>query len=165
MLASALALAFTAAPVATGHPLAGFSGDPTASNSVPLTPRMIGLPGGTLHPTAGGGASDSNRVPLTPRMIGLPGGTLHPMGARGTTLAQHRSSGGVSPTPYLLGLRGGSLTRWEAQRIALRHYESSGSIDWAIGIGAAAGLAVIGAGVATRERRQKRRSSQTVQPA
>jgi hypothetical protein len=52
MLAAALALAFTAAPVATGMQLAG-GGDPSAANCLSPTPYSLGLPGGTLCQTGG----------------------------------------------------------------------------------------------------------------
>jgi hypothetical protein len=71
MLAAALALAFTAAPIASGHQLA---------NNPSPTPHSLGLPGGTLNPTGGGDPRVTHRVLPTPHSLGLPGGTLKPTG-------------------------------------------------------------------------------------
>jgi hypothetical protein len=172
MLAAVLALACTAAPAAFGHPHAG---------DLSVTPRSLGLPGGTLNPSGaqqtavvqhrsravgpatavGDGVSSS----LTPRSLGLPGGTLNPSGAHQTAVVHHGSGERVSSTPYSLYVRGGPLVLMEAQRNEFRKHQSGDPIGWLIGIGAV-GLVVIGTGLATRRQRvEKEKPTQTVQPA
>jgi hypothetical protein len=161
ILAAALALAFAPASVAAAtEPVAG-GGDSSVPQSVPLTPHSIGLPGGTLNPTGGGDPRVSRSVPITPHSIGLPGGTLNPTGG-----GDPRVSRSVPLTPHQLGLPGGTLDPLGTQPTALVQHRSNDSNDWVIGIGAAAGLAVIGTGLASkRRRRRKDESSRTVQPA
>jgi hypothetical protein len=180
MLAAALALAITAAPVASGHQMGGSGGDLSAGNSVPLTPHMVGLPGGSLNPTVAQQAAvvlhrSGEGVPLTPHEFGLPGGTLNPdHSAQQTARFQGRHAVGPATTvpvapvtrpPYTFGLGGVELSRWEAQRIALRRNQSGDPIGWLIGIGAVA-FVVIGTALATRRQSvEKPGSSQTVQTA
>jgi hypothetical protein len=127
MLAAALALACTAAPVASGHQFGGSGGGPIVATSVSPTPYSLGLPGGTLNAT---GAQQTALVqhrlgegvssPTTPYSLGLPGGTLNATGAQQTALVQHRSGEGVSSptTPYSLGLPGGTLNATGTQQTA-----------------------------------------------
>jgi hypothetical protein len=181
MLAAALALAVTSAPVASGHQMGGSGGDLSVANSVPLTPHMVGLPGGSLNPdhiaqqTAVVLHRSGEGVPLTPHEVGLPGGSLNPDHIAQQTARFQGRSHAVGPAttvpvapvtrpPYTFGLGGVELSRWEAQRIALRRNQGD-PIGWLIGIGAVA-FVVIGTALATRRQSvEKPGSSQTVQTA
>jgi hypothetical protein len=155
MLAAALAVACTAAPVASAQPPR--SGHPSGAISASATPHSLGLPGGTLN-----GPSDpsgAKRVPTTPRSLGLPGGTLNgPSDPSGTK--------SVPTTPRSLGLPGGTLNPPAAPRTAVVRHQSSDTMNWVLWIVTVAGLAVIGTAlVSRRQRAQKQKSTQTQQTA
>jgi hypothetical protein len=168
MLAVALALACTAAPVASGYRLLPGEHPSVATSVSPSHPSGAQQTAFVQHRSRAVGpatAVGDGVSSLTPRSLGLPGGTLNPSGARQPAVVHHGSGEAVSSTPYSLYVRGGPLVLMEAQRNELRKHQSGDPIGWLIGIGAV-GLVVIGTGLATRRQGvEKQEPTQTVQPA